>query len=177
MKKRRILILSLASLAVLILIVFLILLLIRPSESNLDRANRFALRYKDVPWLNASFSNLPVSYYTPYDPFWKQTENMPEAIRLMFMKEKDLILIKIRSADEVTFDFSSFYSPEEDWGILFQKQDIFDMDYLIPYDAEWKVESKDDEILAYGGGANGKGYVFMRRIIPQWFFIASYLPT
>ena len=95
----------------------------------------------------------------------------------MFEKERDLTYICYINADEVAFDFSwRTADAEHSCRVIYHEGDIFDMNILIHWEPEWKVESKENEMISTGG-ANGKGYIKMKRIIPKWFYVESYLPT
>ncbi len=165
MKKRKNLLIILFGLC---LIIFTVIIL---NETHLQRATRFAKRNDDTRLLN-EFSIDHLSYYRDDEG------NIPNSLKMLFSREKDLMSIHFKSNNTVSFWFSwSSRDPEKWQEIVYQKNNEFDMSVLVPDNDDWKIEESENEILSHGGGANGKGYVKIKRIYPCWFFVEEYIPT
>ena len=110
--------------------------------------------------------------------FYHKEDIKPTYIDYLFKKEKDLITIRIIDKENISFWFTwSSPEPEKHCEIIYQSNDEFDLDYLIPYTDHWEIAYEENNASSYGGGANGKGYVHMTRIKPCWFYVETYIPT
>ena len=104
-----------------------------------------------------------------------------EEEQLVFLKNRDLICIRRIDENSMVFVFSwSYHGGEQFQCFLYQKMDGFCyslIDAEMKTDSRWKLSVTNDEIKITGGGANGHGYITISRVLPNWFFYESYLPT
>ena len=109
--------------------------------------------------------------------FYHKEDAKPTYIDYLFKKEKDLMSIRIIDKENIQFWFSwSSPEPEKHCEIIYQSNDEFDLNYLIPDTDHWKIAFEENKVSSYGG-VGGKGYVHMTRLKPCWFYVETYLPT
>ena len=160
-----------AFLVILLGLCLIILSLILLNETHLQRATRFAKTNDGADLLNELvFEHL--SYYR------NEKDDIPDSLKSLFSKEKDLSSIHFKNDDTISFWFTwSSHEPEKWQEIVYRKNDEFDKTALVPDNDDWKIKESEDEMSSFGGGANGKGYVKIKRIYPCWFFVEEYNPT
>lgn len=101
----------------------------------------------------------------------------PELLHLF--KSEDIISVDGRLFPEIIwFNFRwSYYEGEKSRMLMYSGEKI-ELDFFVSMSQEWTYIAESSHQWKWtGGGINGKGYIVVEELRPNWFFVDMYFPT